>query len=513
MISGLRFLLRALFAALLVSAGPAHSWGATTWEVAVIFLGRGEAPAFQSDIDANILELAKTEPGDRLRLSILREIENRRVTAHFDSATTRAQGVWDPLFSKVPLAGVKVPGVLRTSAARNGVFDEDEKFLKSFLAQAFKKPLSRRLLVIYGHGEGYRGLRGVPLARLQKKLEESLPRRNARKSLDLLWFNSCFMASLEVFTQLRHLSDVFIGSQESEFSSGMPFDALGELIDEGIEDSSKAAAHLAYRYIESYSFIKKGSQTSAVAGSGATVSVVESRKLESLWPALRDVSERLRGRELTPLQKISSRVSMEDPRFVDLGRWLKELQERESDPAFKRSLRSLGALLETNRVMRIQKSPRVFLRAPVAPSRLVYGYEKWSRGFEEDSDVIGLLSGSLAPAGYVRGERGKAWPFRSVQKRLIVQPFLPGLNRFDVFWQDGQGKGLGGLQSYERHRDFAVGTAVNPRNPVIFSARTWSAGTQSDRYTGLNIADPSQGLPTIDYLESELQRLTGWANF
>lgn len=499
---------------LLVSAAPSRAGdGSTTgapWEVAIVFVGNGESAEFQADVDKNILELAKTEPGANLRLSIMREFDDRRTEAYFGNG--RSLDVWDPLFSKVPLAGVKVPGVVRSSAVKNALFEE-EKTLRDFLSKAFRQPSARRLLVIYGHGQGFRGLRGVPLLKLESKLANVLPKRRQGKPLDLLWFDSCFMASLEVFVQLQNLTSYFIASQDAEFSSGMPFDTLSELGDEGMDDPARAAVHLAYRHVESYSFIKEGSQRSSVETSSATVAVIDSEKIGNLIDPLQALSKKMKGRELVDLVRSSARSQMIDASFVDLGKWAKDMRLRERSPEGAAALKRLNDILETSRAMSVQKSPRIYLKAPRPSAVLVFGYDGWSRGFEGDEEIIARLPAPLNPQKFIAGFNGRSWPSRAVKKRLIVQPFLPGNDRFDVIWSDDKGGRIGGTEQFSRTRDFAYIAAQKDENPILFSAHTWSAGTTSDRYTGLNIADPSQGLPTMDYLETELQKKTGWANF
>lgn len=503
----LSFLL--VWSALLVAA-PAFAAGAASWEVAIVFLGGSEPADFQADVDRNVLELAKTEPGARLRLSILREFAERRTEAYFGDG--RSLSVWDPLFSQPPLAGIKVPGAVRSTASPKRVF-EDEKILRDFFSRAFRQPSARRLLVVYGHGEGFRGLKGVPLQTLETKLTAALPKRRQAKPVDLLWFDSCFMASLEVFVQLQGLSSYFIASQDAEFSSGMPFDVLSQLDEEGLDDPARAAVHLAYRHVESYSFIKRGSQRDAVETSSATVAVIDAEKLVNLIDPLQAVSKVLKGRELVDFVRFSARSQMENPAFIDLGKWAKDMRSRERSPEGAAALKRLGDILETSRVMSVQKSPRIYLKAPQESATLVFGYDGWSRGFEGDESFLARLPAPLNPQAFISGIDGRSWPSRPVKKRLIVQPFLPGDDRFDILWRDEKGAKLGATEQFVRTRDFAYITAKKNENPVLFAAHTWSSGTASDRYTGLNVADPSQGLPTMDYAETELHKKTGWANF
>lgn len=245
-----------------IVALAAFLWAASSfaaWEAAVIFLGAQEESAtYQKDIDRNILELARTTPGENFRLSVYREFPTRAVAYHANASSKGA--VWDTLFEAPPMKGVRIPGSLREEKVKSHLFYDDDR-LERFLKKAFTLEGSKRLLVIYSHGLAFDGLRGVRLKDVRSQLEAFLPRREKNTPLDLLWLNSCFMSTIEVAYELRGLTQYLLASEDEEFTAGAPFESLRTLSDGEVE---KVASELAEAYLTSYSIARKGSQSSQV---------------------------------------------------------------------------------------------------------------------------------------------------------------------------------------------------------------------------------------------------------
>lgn len=478
---------------------------AADWDVAVVFLGRQEPADFQADIDRNLLELAKLSPNARFRLSLLRQFPDRVTSAFFDG-TSRSGSRWDALFANAPLAGVVVPGVISSMAAGRTVMDEPA-LLGGFFRRAFARPNARRLLVIYGHGEGFRGLTEKPLLELQKNLESTIPSRVGAKALDLLWFDSCFMASLEVLTQLRNLSHFFLAAEDAEFSAGVPFDSFAELED-GPDDPRAMALFFAGRFLESYSFIEKGSQTGAVSTSSATIAVVESARLERVLPLFRPFVATLKTSDVARLLRAQPKMTMERPLLLDFGRLLWMIARDGRNTILTKAAQPLATAFEIGRTMQAQRSPRLLLSAPVPNSRVMFGFGDWTRGFEADPSLN--WTAPLQPTGYQAGPSQRRWPVRTINKRIYVQPFQPGVDVFNAVFLDANDKILGAPIRARRFRDIHFFSATRAENPVLFAGHTVGLGAQSDRYTGLNVADPTMGLPGLDYIETDFFKLTGW---
>lgn len=491
----------------LMICGAVQTASAATWEVALLFL-RAENSQEAQDIDRNLMELARIEPGSNLSLTFVREFPDRTVLTHLSTETMNRHTTWDSLFSRVPLAGVGIPATVVNSGP--GSILDDERRLRGFLQTAFRKPGARRLFLIYGHGEGFAGLRGKSLVDLQKTLQLSLPPRVGMAPLDILWLDSCFMASWEALYQLRGLSRYFVASQDGEFSTGMPFDILADL-QMGPADSRAVAMGLASRFIESYSFLRRGSQTGAVETSSATISVIDAQRLGETAGLFKEVAVAMRGKNLQKLVRSQPRLSMDQSSLVDAGRFLQTLLKVDSDPRLRSAVHALLKRLETARTAQVQKNPRLYLRPPVAGAKMLFGFDGWTRGFEGDSDFLRRLAPNFQPETFAMGPQNRRWPLRPSQARISLQPFVPGVNEFNVIFVDSlSGKPLLEPQAFRRHADFVLSTAQRPENPVMLTGHTLGVGTRSERYTGLNIADPTMGIPSLNYVETDFFQLTGW---
>lgn len=491
-----------LFILCFILAAPVAK--AADWDVAVVFLGAQEPADFQADIDQNILELAKLNPSARFRVSVLRQLPGRVTTAFFEGSPALSK--WDPLFFKPIAPGILVPGTIAISSIANSVLDEPA-VLNNFLRRAFPRPQARRALVVYGHGEGFAGLRGKSLTALQSVLDAGVPRRAGNKSLDILWFDSCFMASLEVATQLRNLSHFILGAEDAEFSAGIPFESLAEL-ESGPDDVRAMTLFFAGRFLESYSFVERGTQTGAVVTSSATVAAIETSKLDRFLPLVKNLTESLKRSSVARLIRLQPKMSMERQNLLDFGKFVMTMARDTRDANLSAAARPVAAVLELGRATQAQRSPRVVLRAPVAESRVMFGFADWTQGFEGDSSVPFLAP--LMPTSYAAGPSQRRWPVRSVNKRLYVQPFQPGLDVFNAVFLDSQDKVIGAPLRVKRFKDIHFFTATRAENPILFAGHTVGLGAQSDRYTGLNVADPTMGLPSLEYVDSDFFKLTGW---
>ena len=134
------------------------------WEVAVLFLGGQEPPEYQNDIDQNIIELARMPL--KIKLGILREFPDR-VVEYFPDANSSNAVAWDSLFANAPVKGVQIPGSMRASNRVGSSVLDNPRLLQKFFKSVFKSASSNRVLIVYGHGEGFKGLRVMPLLQFQ----------------------------------------------------------------------------------------------------------------------------------------------------------------------------------------------------------------------------------------------------------------------------------------------------------------------------------------------------------
>jgi hypothetical protein len=490
--------------------GPLPKAFSATWEVAVVFLGADEAEDFQKDIDKNIRELFKTEPNDKYHLAVLRDFPNKTAQYFNTSRTRQKSAVTDGLFFKMPSRSASKLGTvsIQTRPAQAKSVLDDENQLKIFFQTAYSVPSAKRLLVVYGHGEGYKGLRQKKIINLSQSLTRLLPARGGMP-LDILWFDSCFMGSIEALYQLRALSPFFVSSEDAEFSAGTPFEIFEEL-GEGPDDTKAVATNLATRFVESYSFIEQGSQTRSVIKSAATINVIESAKLKNLMPLLKDFAARLGSDEvIRRVRAISNKISMGQTDLVDLGQLTKRLANL---PVIGEVSKRISSFLEVSK-SRIKTNSRIKLKPDQQGALVVFGFENWSRGWQKDLQIVSQLPGNLKPAQFVDGPKTKKWPARKINKQIYVSPFMPGLQTFNFFFADPKTlQAVSPLSSFQRTQDYDSFTASSVANPIVFSAYTQAIGSEAEKYTGLNISDPGAGVPTIDYIETDFFKETQWGN-
>lgn len=498
--------------ALLVILEPFTFAYSANWEVAVIFLGSEEPDSFQKDIDQNILELARTSPNSKFKLSILRDFSHDAIEYVLNQDTIQSLTSWDSLFYAPPVAGVQIPGTISKYLKSNNSksFLDQSDYLKIFLHKAFSIINSKRLLVIYGHGEAYSGLRQKKLIELQSVFQNYLPSRTNRKPLDILYFDSCFMGSIEAIYQFRNTADFMITSQDAEFSAGSPFDVFSDFED-GPEDVKSAALNLAERFVESYSFTKEGSQRNSIEKSSATINVIDTSKLEPLVQKLKVFSTSFSDKQIfKTARNFSTKIAMDKPELVDLGQLVKKLSQLSN---LKNISKEIINLLELNQAGRLQTNPRLKIQPESSDSVLTFGYNNWTRGHKEDEFLLSLLPKNLNPTSFITGADSKLWPARKIKKRIYISPFIPGIQIFNYSILDGiTQKTLLFSQNFKRTKDYYSFRSTEVSNPILFSAYTQSIGSQAEKYTGLNISDPSIGIPTLDYLQNDFYKETHWSN-
>lgn len=482
-----------LFLALfiLVSAGVALA--ETKWEVAVVFRGAEPDEAFQKDIDDNILELASIRSGAQFKLGIYRETLNGSVV--YLPGSGPAKNTLSDILYRQDLKNVLIPGSMKKYEQENLA-----PFLKSF----FKNKDSKKALIIYSHGKGAQGLQGLSTRDLKETLSSSVPH------LDILWFDACFMANLEFMYELRKFSDYTLASEEAEFSSGLPFQTLASL--PSFSSAKEASLSLARNFIESYSYLKNGKQRNYVSVSSATISVVENQKLEAVAKALKKVSEiykSLNEKTKNELKSYLTRsASMDEKELVDLGRLLIELRKKTN--IADADLTSLIRLLNIESVKKLKTNPRLHIAVPAPGAKIVYGFNDWQMGDEQDFAKTDLFVQLLKNDGFIAGPNKMNWPVKTLTGgELVVSPFAPSLNTFNYYFLSSEGKLLSKALAATRTHDFVESTADSAASPLLYTAYTQQVGIKAERYTGFNIVLPGS-VPSMDYFELEFNQLAQW---
>lgn len=450
-----------LFLLIFVSA---NLFAETKWEVATVFLGSRENEDYQQDVDKNLKELQSIKKSPYLSISSFR-----------------------------PKLGTNL----------------DREKLKSYLKTAFKDPLSRKMLVMYGHGNGPMGLTDLPTKDFQKLLSES------KIKLDIIWLDACFQANLEFLTQLRAASTLTIASEEAEFSAGLPFSSLAELPQ--FSKIDEAAINLANDFIGSYSYLNEGKQVEAVSRSSATISVFDNREISTfvnLFKKVPKIINSLLPEEQKRLRlKVQKKFSMDKSELVDLGHMLIELRSMNKNTATDKELTELIRLLNIESVKKLKTNSRLKISAPVLNALMVFGFNDWQNGTKEEYLDNPLFSEILKTNLFILGPQKAQWPVKKFENlSTYISPFAPGINSFQYYFLDSTGKKR--LTEVENLIRFQDVIELRPSSRLkgqflLYTAYTQRVGVKAERYTGLNIT-LYQTTPSIDYFELDFNQAVNW---
>ncbi|MBI3817521.1 MAG: helix-hairpin-helix domain-containing protein [Planctomycetes bacterium] len=157
---------------------------------------------------------------------------------------------------KARLRSVLVENVGETDAGRPEPLAEFGKWT----AENF--PAEHYMLVIWNHGAGWSGVsyddnthHGMDLPQVREALEgiaTSLKKQNKDK-IDVLDFDACLMATMEVGYELKDTVDYLVASQETEPGDGNPYSDILKFLTQYPESPSPVVAKaVAETYIRSY---------------------------------------------------------------------------------------------------------------------------------------------------------------------------------------------------------------------------------------------------------------------
>jgi hypothetical protein len=485
------------------------------WDVAVMFLMSTENDDYQKDVDHNIQEIQSliqsqltSSTPSTIRFNILRSTPQQDLIYYQNSTLPTVS-----LSRDFPLQNVK-----------------------PFLAQSFEDPTAHRLLILYSHGFGFRGMnlnssQTTSLQQLKKFFTDSLmslsPRLDpSQKPLDLLWMDSCYMGNLEAAYEFKPLTDYYLAPEDFEFSAGIPYQALAKpLLENGSVET--LAKDLARSQLDSYSTYHHGSQNEAVYSNSATISVIQTENLSTLVQHLKKLTQQLQQLSSSDFdfyferlrkwqRKRSLTASMS--KSSDLGQLLIKIRNLKISPEISQTTQDALKTLELDthaiNPTPLKLIPRVELIHPAGATHFAYSYNDWTRGDEQDLDTQELIPPLLRSKKFIDIKEG-SFPLKTIpqnQRRLSFAPFAPRLPTFNVLWLSNVDNRWIVLseQTFNQTQDIFIRQALQPTNPIRLSGFTIGSSNRADRYTGLSIFDPSVDSPVPSYTFSQFILDTGW---
>ncbi|MBI3845525.1 MAG: helix-hairpin-helix domain-containing protein [Planctomycetes bacterium] len=209
-------------------------------------------------------------------------------------------------------------------------------------------PADHYALVIWNHGAGWSGVsyddnshHGMDLPEVRQACEgicDAITKAGG-KHIDVIDFDACLMATVEVAYELRDVCDYLASSQETEPGDGMPYDDYLEWLTKYPESS---AVSLSKAMVDTYvkSYAPHGSQSEGEDGfDGAeTKCSIRLSRIAALRDAVEDVAGILEAKPEV-LGEVAEEIVKESRRFgrlVDIQDFFGKLvQHEKSDAALK----------------------------------------------------------------------------------------------------------------------------------------------------------------------------------
>ncbi|MEN6335319.1 MAG: clostripain-related cysteine peptidase [Phycisphaerales bacterium] len=216
-------------------------------------------------------------------------------------------------------------------------------------------PAERYALVIWNHGAGWAGVsyddnteHRMDLPDLRTAMEQICASLGEGRHIDVLDFDACLMATLEVGYELKDTVDYLVASQEVEPDDGMPYDDYLKWL---TMYPSAPADCFAKAMVDSYvrSYAPKGSQVDGDDSSfSETKSAIRLSRMEDLRTAVHHVAELLLARPAL-MGEVTEQLMCDVRRFgrlVDIDDFFTKLAEREKkDEELKTAIQAVLDLI------------------------------------------------------------------------------------------------------------------------------------------------------------------------
>ncbi|MEN6428379.1 MAG: clostripain-related cysteine peptidase [Phycisphaerales bacterium] len=199
-------------------------------------------------------------------------------------------------------------------------------------------PAEHYALVVWNHGAGWAGVsyddnteHGMDLPGLRTAMEQICAALGEGRHVDVLDFDACLMATVEVGYELKDTVDYLVASQEVEPGDGMPYDDYLKWL---VMYPSAPPECLATAMVDTYvrSYAPQGSQVEGEQSSfSETKSAIRLSRMEDARAAVHRVAELLLARPAL-LGEVTEQLMVDVRRFgrlVDMHDFFTKLAERE----------------------------------------------------------------------------------------------------------------------------------------------------------------------------------------
>jgi len=315
--------------------------------------------------------------------------------------------------------------VLRDHGAHVDMSSPDT--LREFLTDTMKRfPAEHVALIMSDHGGGFTGAMAddtdggfMPVPGLRKAVEEA--EKATGKKIDIIGFNACLMADVQVAYELKDCADIMLASEESQFVPGWSFQPiLSRSIDASIEKLQRALSDRINITPEAFAKlvveINKEHQKQV-----PTFSATDLKKIDGLARAVDGLAEALIGtKEKLEVKNAIMRTGGYGDGWAPYGdmhdlRFLARMIEREiSDPKVKEAAKAVKESFE-KAIMANEADPTKYgtsyglhIYAPTAAApNMGYGYDDLR--FAKDTKwAEAALSAANASASPFPSPSGKA---------------------------------------------------------------------------------------------------------
>ncbi len=323
--------------------------------------------------DLEEMELVGSSAG----VNVVVEVDTRTTPIHGTTEAQRLRIVRDP-----------APGVQSPPLARLGEIDmRDWRNLVDFVDWAVASfPATRYALILWDHGGEWAGViqdaSGPPGAGLMTPFElelalQTIQNRTGIARLDLIGFDACLMAGIEVDAALVPYARARVASQEVEPGSGWAYDAwLGALAANPRASGLGLGREIAASYVASLA--------ATPSGRNATASVVDLDLVPRLEAAVDQLAQTLVARapalmfaEIAPARRkaieFGKRKQLDPAVSVDLLGFVEGLRATTGDAILRADCDSVVAALRAAVSFRASGALRqavggVAIYFPIAPS-------------------------------------------------------------------------------------------------------------------------------------------------